>query len=90
MTEVFSTGRCDKCGGRVGFEDGIRQDLCPCDPRCDRCGRQFIPSPRTCGGRICDECIEKEIFETFSEEFLRSLSADQMAALIRDVSRTLE
>lgn len=90
MTEEFSAGRCDRCGSRIGFEDAIRQDVCLCDPWCERCGRQFIPSPHTCGARICDECVEKGITEMFSEEFLTSLSADQMAALIRDVSRTLE
>ncbi len=89
MTEQFSAGRCDRCGSRLGYEDGIRQDLCLCDPWCERCGRQFIRSPHTRGARICDECVDKEITEMFSEEFLTSLSADQMAGLMREVQRQM-
>ena len=100
MTEKFSVGRCERCSSRVGFEDGIRQDFCLCDPWCERCGRQFIPrgaslaaratSPATGGSRICERCVEEEMGRAFSEEFLKSLSAAQMALLIRDISRRLE
>lgn len=98
VTEKFTVARCGNCGGRVGFEDGVKQDFCLCDPWCECCGRQFVAaragaratSPGRSGARICDECIEEEIIEMFSEEFLKALSAAQMAALIRDISRRLE
>jgi len=100
MTEKFSAARCERCGSQVGFEDGIRQDFCLCDPWCECCGRQFIPgggtpraratSPATPGSRICERCVEEEIGKDFSGEFLKSLSAAQMALLIRDISRRLE
>jgi len=90
VTEKFSAARCQHCGARVGFEDGIRQDFCLCDRSCACCGLSFIPSAGRGSGRLCDGCIEEEIVETFSEEFLKSLSREQMSLLIRDISRRLE
>lgn len=97
VTETFSVARCETCGSRVGYEDGMKVDLCPCDPRCDLCGRQFISAHWDANGSflryeqggVCDECIEAEMNMTFSEEFLESLSTEQMHGLIRDTSRRL-
>jgi hypothetical protein len=94
VTEKFSAGRCDRCGCRVGFEDGIRQDFCLCDPRCACCGRQFIPACGRGGGAfpereaagVCGQCVEEEVVKRFSEEFLNSLNRNQMSLLIRDVA----
>ncbi len=90
VTQEFSDARCEKCGGCVGFEDGMRQDFCLCDPWCACCGRQFIASPGTPGERICDRCNEEEVVRTFSDEFLKSLNRKQMSLLARDISRKLE
>ena len=75
----------------------MRMDLCSCDPYCARCGRQFIPardgetehSSIGDGDEVCEQCIEKELSERFSEEFLDSLSGEQLSFLIRDISRRL-
>jgi hypothetical protein len=85
MTENFSVSRCRACGSRVGFEDGMRQDLCECDPWCESCGRQFMGS-----GRLCQRCIEEMVEREFSEEFLKTLSHKQMTLLLRDISRRFE
>jgi hypothetical protein len=87
MTEVFSSGRCNRCGMPVGFEDGMRMDFCDCDPRCESCGRQFSVG---ISKFVCDECLEEEVREEFSEEFLNTLSCSQMRLLLRDFARRYE
>ncbi len=84
MTEVFSSGRCAKCGCSVGFEDGRRQDFCRCDPACESCGRQFFPGV---SDLLCDGCVEEEIEKEFSKEFLDRVSGKQMCLLMRDFAR---
>jgi hypothetical protein len=87
MTEKFSVGRCRRCGAPLCFEDGIRQDFCECDPRCESCGRQFVPgfSPLA-----CDECVEEEVAREFSEEFLRALGREQWRLLCKEIARRFE
>ena len=87
MTEIFSSGRCNKCGMPVGFEDGMRMDFCDCDPRCELCGRQFS---RGLSKFVCGECLEKEAAEEFSDEFLKALTHNQMRLLLKDFARRYE
>lgn len=87
MTETFSTARCHKCGTTVGFEDGVRQDACSCDPECDVCGRQFVPA---FSRYVCDDCIEKDIVKAFSREFLNTLTRKQSHLLTRDFAKRYE
>jgi ribosomal protein L34E len=87
MTERFSAGSCRKCGATVGFENGVRQDTCRCDPQCEACGRQFL---RGVSGYVCDDCLEEEIAKEFSQEFLSTLSGKQFGLLMRDFTKRYE
>jgi hypothetical protein len=89
VTEVFWTGRCDRCGMSVGFEDSLRQDFCECDPRCECCGEQLFASARLPKG-MCEGCLVKEIEEEFSTKFLDSLTGDQMVLLMEEFARKYE
>lgn len=84
MTEHFSTARCRKCGASVGFENGVRQDACSCDPKCEMCGRPFVRAVST---HVCDDCLETEIAKAFSREFLDTLSGKQSHLLMRDFAK---
>ncbi len=85
MSEEQFVGECKACGRPVQWHDGERTTTCDCDPWCEVCGRRFVRSRVTPRRLACDACVEREIRDRFSRNFLISLSEDQRALLTVDV-----
>ena len=63
---VLTKSKCNDCGQAVSFEDGQRTEFCRCDPRCQRCSKQFMGKKEDV---LCPECLDEVRHGEFQAQF---------------------